>query len=80
MEESFGSSKAEALAVVATGFADAQPDRAERIARSITHEYLRDRTLAAIAATLISTEPARAGRIARSITHDGWRTEPLSQM
>jgi uridine phosphorylase len=58
--------------------APADPGRAERIARSITHEYLRERSLAAVVIALVPGDPDSAALIARSLRHDGWRTEILS--
>ena len=57
--------KAEALADVAGALAATDPDRAERIARSITYEYERSKAeaLADIAAKLAATDPDRADRL-----------------
>jgi hypothetical protein len=70
--------QAESLVTVAAALAAHDPDRAECIARSITHEYLRERTLVAVVVALAPSNPDGAGRIARSITHEGWKAEIFS--
>ena len=46
------------------------PERAERIAQSITDEPLKARALADIAKALAAADPDRAERIAQSITNE----------
>jgi hypothetical protein len=60
---------------VAAELALTDPDRAERLARSITGEDKRDEALGRVAAELVRTDPARAERITRSITSHKWRGE-----
>ena len=57
-----------ALADIASKLAATDPDRAERIARSIITDWPRSKALADIAGTLAATDPDRAERIALSIT------------
>jgi hypothetical protein len=54
------------------------PDRAERIARSITDESGKARALGEVAKTLAATDPYRAERIARSITDEPQKVLALS--
>ena len=59
--------RASALAAVAAALAATAPDRAERVAQSITDESSRAQALADLAMTLAATDPDRAERVAQSI-------------
>ncbi|HZI76322.1 MAG TPA: TIR domain-containing protein, partial [Gemmatimonadales bacterium] len=83
----FNKAEARALADIAGTLAAADPDRAERIARSITSYSDKARALADIAGTLAATHPdhaarllADAERIALSITSDSDKVRALADI
>ena len=65
-----------ALATVAGALAATDPDRAERIAQSLSSRR-KASALAAVARALAATDPDRAERIAQSITFDSWNNFAL---
>jgi hypothetical protein len=70
--------KSETLRVIAkAAVAAAEPDRAERIARSITDEEQSSWALGGVAQSLAATDPDRAESIARSIPTDTAKTKAL---
>ena len=59
--------------------AAADPDQAERIARSITADYLlRENTLFRVTERVAATDPDRAERIARGIADDDLRAQAMA--
>ena len=70
--------KASALADVATALTATDPDRAERVAKSITDMWYKASALTAVATALTATDPDRAERVARSITSDRSRVSALA--
>jgi phage gpG-like protein len=60
-------SATEVLVEVARGMAAVDPDRAERIARSITSVYFKAEALVGVVRGMAAVDPDRAERIARSI-------------
>lgn len=68
------------LPEIAKALAVTDPDRAERIARSLTDKSSQTFTLAEIARALAATDPDRAERIARSITDEGWQSVTLAEI
>jgi phage gpG-like protein len=69
--------KSSALSGVAAAVAATDPDRAERIAHSITVEYLRSSALSGVAVVVAATDPDRAERIANSITSEYYKIQAL---
>ena len=76
----FNKAEARALADIAGTLAATDPDRAERIAHSITSDSAEARALADIAGTLAATHPDRAERIAYSITSDSDKVRALADI
>ncbi|MCX4411509.1 caspase family protein [Streptomyces sp. NBC_01764] len=73
-----GHTPAKALAAVATAVATFDPDRAERIASTITHMPTREDVLATVAKAVAATDPDRAEHIANDITVKYRRLRALS--
>ena len=69
--------RARVLAIVAEVLAATDPDRAERIARSITDEAWQANALCSVTGALAAIDPDRAERIARSITDEAWQANAL---
>jgi hypothetical protein len=68
-----------ALAKTAKTLAATDPDRAERMARSITaDDQLRDGTLFRITERVAATDPDRAERVARGIADDELRAQAMA--
>ena len=72
--------KAVALASLARAAAATDPDRAERIAQSITDEHEKAVALASLARAAAATDPDRAERIAQSITEQNSKTVTLARI
>jgi hypothetical protein len=72
--------KAYLLASLAGKLATADPDRAERIAHSITDKNTKARALASVAGMLATTDPDRGERIAHSITDKSWMAGALARV
>jgi hypothetical protein len=60
--------------------ADTDPDRAEQIARTITHPYQQAGALVELTRALADTDPDRAEQIARTITHPYQQAEALAEL
>jgi hypothetical protein len=62
---------------IAISLAGIDPDRAERLIRSITYERRRAEALRYLAKALVDTDADRAEHIVQTITDEGIQAEPL---
>jgi hypothetical protein len=86
-ESAEGSAKASAFNHIARALAATDPDRAERMAQSITAELHKTYALICIASTVAATDPDRAARLfddaeraAQSAHYGQWQAETLARI